>query len=87
MTTERRAKLFRNGRSQAVRLPKEFQLPGEEVRIHREGTAVVLEPLEEPGWPQGHWERLAALRRGLDLESLRRPADPPPAPLRDEVEP
>jgi virulence-associated protein VagC len=44
-TMERRAKLFRNGGSQAVRLPKEFQFVGKEVRIRREGNGVVLEPV------------------------------------------
>jgi antitoxin VapB len=39
------AKLFWNGRSQAVRLPKEFRFEGEEVRIRRQGKAVVLEPI------------------------------------------
>ncbi|HEY1730753.1 MAG TPA: antitoxin [Terriglobales bacterium] len=39
------AKLFRNGNSQAVRLPQEFRLPGTEVRIRKEGDAVVLEPV------------------------------------------
>jgi antitoxin VapB len=40
------AKLFMTGRSQAVRLPKEFRFDGSEVRIRREGTRVVLEPLQ-----------------------------------------
>lgn len=40
------AKLFRHGRSQAVRLPKDFRLPGAEVRVRRIGRAVLLEPLE-----------------------------------------
>ena len=39
------AKLFWSGRSQAVRLPKEFQMAGAEVRIRRQGTAVILEPI------------------------------------------
>ncbi|MFZ0314073.1 MAG: antitoxin [Candidatus Korobacteraceae bacterium] len=39
------AKLFRNGNSQAVRLPQEFRFEGDEVRIRREGDAVVLEPI------------------------------------------
>ena len=39
------AKLFRHGRSQAVRLPKAFRLPGEKVRVRRIGRAVLLEPL------------------------------------------
>ena len=40
------AKIFWSGRSQAVRLPKQFRMPGAEVRIRRQGTAVILEPLE-----------------------------------------
>jgi virulence-associated protein VagC len=43
--TEKRAKLFRNGGSQAVRLPKEFQFRGAEVRIRRSGNGVLLEPV------------------------------------------
>lgn len=40
------AKLFRNGRSQAVRLPMEFRFQGEAVRIRRLGNGVLLEPIE-----------------------------------------
>lgn len=39
------AKLFPNGRSQAVRLPLEFRFPGTEVRISRHGAGVLLEPI------------------------------------------
>jgi antitoxin VapB len=42
------AKLFANGRSQAVRLPKEFRFEGKEVYVRREGRSVVLTPKEEP---------------------------------------
>jgi antitoxin VapB len=38
------AKLFQNGQSQAVRLPKEFRLPGDEVYIKKQGSAVILIP-------------------------------------------
>lgn len=41
------AKLFKNGRSQAVRLPKEFRFDGEEVYIKKVGQAVVLLPRED----------------------------------------
>ena len=41
------AKLFWSGRSQAVRLPKEFRFEGDEVRVRRHGNAVILEPLAE----------------------------------------
>lgn len=40
------AKLFENGRSQAVRLPKAFRMPGSEVRIRRDSNRIILEPLE-----------------------------------------
>ena len=39
------AKLFRNGRSQAVRLPKEFRFPGDSVRIKKTRDGVLLQPL------------------------------------------
>lgn len=39
------AKLFWSGRSQAVRLPKEFRMTGNEVRIRKQGSAVILEPI------------------------------------------
>ena len=41
----RTVKLFWSGRSQAVRLPKEFRMEGTEVRIRRQGAAVILEPV------------------------------------------
>jgi antitoxin VapB len=40
------AKLFMHGRSQAVRLPKEFRFPGKEVRVRRMDNGVLLEPME-----------------------------------------
>lgn len=50
------AKIFRNGRSQAVRLPKEFRFRGEEVEIRRSGKKVILEPRKERAWPKGYWK-------------------------------
>jgi antitoxin VapB len=46
MAETRTAKLFKHGRSQAVRLPKEFRMAGTEVRVRRLGRGVLLEPLE-----------------------------------------
>jgi antitoxin VapB len=43
-----RAKLFMHGRSQAVRLPKEFRFEGNEVEVHRQGDSVVLTPVARP---------------------------------------
>jgi antitoxin VapB len=57
MTT---AKLFWSGRSQAVRLPKDFRFPGAEVRIRRHGSAVILEPMTED------WSWLDAIAGTLD---------------------
>lgn len=43
------ARIFWSGRSQAVRLPKDFRFDGDAVRIRRHGNAVILEPIAE-GW-------------------------------------
>jgi len=48
MDTERHVKLFRNGRNQAVRIPREFELPGQEAIMRREGERLILEPLRPP---------------------------------------
>jgi len=44
------AKLFKNGRSQAVRLPRKFSLPGEEVYIKKLNGVVMLIPKDEDPW-------------------------------------
>ena len=41
------AKIFWNGRSQAVRLPKEYRLNASEVRVRKHGNAVILEPIPD----------------------------------------
>ncbi|MBI4863340.1 MAG: AbrB/MazE/SpoVT family DNA-binding domain-containing protein [Candidatus Riflebacteria bacterium] len=53
-----RAKLFLNGRSQSVRLPKAFRFEGTEVSIRKEGEAVVLEPVKSRSWPEGFFESI-----------------------------
>ena len=50
--------LFQNGRSQAVRLPKDFRLPGKEVSIRRLGTGVLIEPISETAWPEGYFDSI-----------------------------
>ena len=79
------AKLFMHGRSQAVRLPKEFRIEGEEVRVSRVGDKVILEPLEKPPFDaKAFWAsstRLAArifLPDGIPDEP---PAEPDPRDL------
>jgi antitoxin VapB len=54
------AKLFKTGRSQAVRLPKEFRFEGKEVRIRRVGQGVLLEPMKTD-W-QGVFDEIEKLR-------------------------
>ncbi len=64
MAKDGTAKLFRNGRSQAVRLPKEFRFKGDRVRIRKVAGGVLLQPLiSDPA------EWLAELRR-LNIEPL-----------------
>ncbi len=62
------AKLFRSGRSQAVRLPKEFRFEGNEVRIRRSGESIVLEPLVPKG-PANEWDWLHELRKFGPLDA------------------
>ena len=62
---QRRAKVFMNNRSQAVRLPKDFRFHGEEVRIRRHGSAVILEPVAD------NWSWLDTIVGKLDEDFVR----------------
>ncbi|MFP3945253.1 MAG: antitoxin [Alphaproteobacteria bacterium] len=44
MDAERHVRLFRNGRNQAVRIPREFELPGEDAVMRKEGGRLIIEP-------------------------------------------
>ena len=44
MPAERHVRLFKNGRNQAVRIPREFELPGEDAIMRKEGDRLVIEP-------------------------------------------
>jgi len=44
MVAVRQVRLFRNGRNQAVRIPREFELPGEDATMRKEGDRLVIEP-------------------------------------------
>lgn len=48
MQTERHVRLFRNGRNQAIRIPREYELPGDEAIIRREGNRLIIEALQRP---------------------------------------
>jgi len=49
MGEQRRVRIFRNGRNQAVRIPVEFELPGDEAIMHRDGDRLVIEPVRKRG--------------------------------------
>jgi len=49
MAEQRHVRLFRNGRNQAVRIPVEFELPGDEAVMHRDGDRLVIEPVRKRG--------------------------------------
>ena len=54
----REAKLFRNNKSQAVRIPADFELPGDRAMIHRDGNRLIIEP--------GHRKNLLEVLAGLE---------------------
>jgi antitoxin VapB len=45
-TGDRHVRLFRNGRNQAIRIPRDLELPGEEAVIRREGARLIIEPVK-----------------------------------------
>ena len=74
------AKLFKSGRSQAVRLPKEFRFEGKEVRVSRHGRGVLLEPVAEESWAS-LFAKIDAL--GVDFPERE---EQPPYPERDSFD-
>jgi antitoxin VapB len=71
----RHVKLFKNGRNQAVRIPREFELPGEDAIIRREGDKLIIEAAP----PQSLLTLLSELTP-ID-ETFPDIADPPPSPV------
>ena len=85
MSNVKTAKIFQHGRSQAVRLPKEFRLPGTEVQVRKVGRGVLLEPIDEP-FDVSAW--FAKLDEYLDEpfmgDGRQQPPMPPPRKIFDE---
>jgi antitoxin VapB len=71
----RHVKVFRNGRNQAVRIPREFELPGEDALMRKEGDRLIIEPA-----PPVSLLALLATLEPLD-EEFPEIADPPPEPF------
>jgi antitoxin VapB len=82
------AKLFKNGRSQAVRLPKEFRFEGEEVYVTRRGDEVVLTPKARPR--SNPWRKLLELAKQYDHSApfeRNQPKEHQVRPVLDELFP
>ena len=72
-------KIFMHGRSQAVRLPKEFRLPGKEVRVRRVGRGVLLEPMDQD---LDAWFAIMEVLNDEPFLPEGRPEQPPMPPQR-----
>src|SRR5690349_5511322 len=77
MSAQRRVRLFRNGRNQAVRIPVEFELPGNEAILHRDGDRLVIEPVRKRG--------LIALLKSMKPLNEDFPDIVDPVPRREDV--
>jgi antitoxin VapB len=75
MLPERNVKLFKNGRNQAVRIPREFELPGEDAIMRKDGDRLIIEPA-----PPKSLLAVLALLAPLDEDFSPIP-DPPPEPF------
>lgn len=72
---ERRVRLFKNGRSQALRIPRQFELPGDEAIVRKEGERLIVEPA-----PPKSLLALLAILEPLD-EDFPPIRDPEPEPV------
>ena len=75
-----KAKLFWTGRSQAVRLPKDFRFDGDEVRIRRSGSAVILEPIGKD------WAWLDEIAGTFSSDFMENGREQPEMPDRSELD-
>ena len=73
-------KIFMHGRSQAVRLPKEYRMSGKEVRVSREGNRVILEPIEKPPFDVRAWRAKLDALGAPDVLPEGLPEEAPGAP-------
>ncbi len=74
MQTERQVRLFRNGRNQAIRIPRDFELPGKEAIIRKQGDRLIIEPAHGKSLSEllASWEPL--------VENFPEIQDPPAKP-------
>jgi antitoxin VapB len=81
MGAERHVKLFRNGRNQAVRIPREFELPGEDAVMRKEGDRLVIEPAPRKKSLGEVLDWLAAQPPLGPEDQFPEIEDPPPEPV------
>ena len=77
MSEQKHVRLFRNGRNQAVRIPVEFELPGNDALMHRDGDRLVIEPVRKRG--------LVALLKSMTPLEEAFPEIDDPVPARENV--
>ena len=77
MAEQRHVRIFRNGRNQAVRIPVEFELPGDEAIMHRDGERLVIEPVRKRG--------LVALLKSMKPLDEDFPEIEDPAPAQERI--
>ena len=75
---ERHVRLFRNGRNKAVRVPKDFEFPGNDAIMRKEGERLIIEPKKKKN--KKSLKKLFASWEPLD-EELPELSDPPPEPV------
>jgi antitoxin VapB len=76
VNTERHVRLFRNGRNQALRIPRDLELPGHAATLRKEGARLIVEPVAGPSL-------LAVLAK---LKPLDEGPPPVPRPAAEPVE-
>lgn len=75
-----KAKVFWSGRSQAVRLPKDYRIEADEVRISRRGDAIILEPIPKD------WSWLDAMVGTMSDDFMKEGREQPPNQERPELD-
>jgi len=74
------AKVFLNGRSQAIRIPKEFRVDGDEVYIEKVGNSLIITPKKE-----NHWDALSAALEEVDTSDFNIDREALPMDKREEL--
>jgi len=74
------AKVFLNGRSQAIRIPKEFRVDGDEVYIEKVGNSLIITPKKE-----NHWDAISQALAEVDTSDFNIDREALPMDKREEL--